>query len=94
MTRVLITSGEEIPHAFGELRAARKKGLVRIREPANPRETFKKPWEKYTSTRMGESIVFAAPVSQAFPLHSCDILNVNAVNECASCVSVKQLFRP
>ncbi len=44
MTRIFITSGKEIPRAFGELRTARKKGLVRIREPANPREIFKKPW--------------------------------------------------
>ncbi len=67
MTRVLITSGKEIPRMFGELRAARKKGLVRIREPANPREIFNKSWGTLEAIPGLDIVVLSKADSDGYP---------------------------
>jgi hypothetical protein len=52
---IRIASAKDIPPAFGGLRLARKKSLVRMREPEGA-ETFTTPWGVLTA-RPGEDVV-------------------------------------
>jgi hypothetical protein len=54
-TRIRISSGKDIPLSFGGIRLARKKNLVRIREPEHD-ETFETPWGVLTA-RPGEDVI-------------------------------------
>lgn len=63
MEKILISSGSDIPASFGALRTARKKTLVRIREPKAGGEVFEKSWGTLTAVP-GEDYVIctdAAP---------------------------------
>ena len=54
-TRVRISSGRDIPRSFGGIRLARKKSLVRIREPKHD-EKFQTPWGVLVA-QPGEDVV-------------------------------------
>lgn len=59
MKKFTIASGSDVPADFGVIRTARKKKLVRIREPKAGGEQFKKSWGDLTALP-GEDFVICA----------------------------------
>jgi hypothetical protein len=63
-TPIRIASAKDIPLSFGGLRLARKKSLVRIREPEQA-ETFTTPWGVLTAKPGEDVVVIDASGSEA-----------------------------
>jgi hypothetical protein len=63
---IRISSAKDIPLSFGGLRLARKKSLVRIREPG-PAETFTTPWGVLTA-QPSEDVVVIDPSGSEAPV--------------------------
>jgi hypothetical protein len=63
---IRIASAKDIPPSFGGVRFARKKSLVRIREP-KPSETFETAWGVLTATP-GEDVIVIDPSGSEAPV--------------------------